>query len=149
MVIYIFKSMKKNLLYLTFSLFLFSGIKAQTTGNWNGILLSTDGTNGLNGVKAFYKVTTCNNNEVIELKFINTNNYTVKAGWKDIIVTKANNNLSGNDRQDSLTLAPHAEIAGDCSGNNAELTVKLSDFGTDVYDFKTFLASGFDFIVIH
>lgn len=149
MLTYPIKYMKKNLLYLAFSFFLFSGIKAQTNENWQGILLSTDGTNALNGVKAYYKVAACNNNEVIMLKFVNTNSYTVKAGWKDMIITKNNNKLTGNNTQDSLTLAPHAEIAGDCSGNNTELTVKLSDFGTDIYDFKTFLATGFDFIIIH
>jgi hypothetical protein len=141
--------MKKILLYLSFSLFALNGINAQTAEKWHGILLSTDGSNTLNGVKAYYQLTTCDNIEYLFIKLINNNTYTVRAGWKDLIVTKENNRLSGNNAQDSLTIAPHAEIAGDCSGSNPQLVIKLSDFETDALEFKTFLLSRFDFIIIH
>lgn len=124
--------------------------KAQATENWQMFTLNIhDGTNQVDGVQGFCQVTKCNGTEVVMLKLINLNDYSVKAGWKDLVLTKDDRRLSANVAQDSVTIGPKKEIKGDCTGNTVQLVLKLSDFGTDIDNFKDVIASDFDFVIIH
>ncbi len=129
---------------------MFSGLKAQTTENWQGLYLgSPDGTNSFNGVEAYYTISTCNNNDVILIRLTNHNAYAVKAGWQDFVMSKDNKKLDRSTAQDSITIQPQTIVAGDCNGNSVQLVIKLTDFGILKEDFKEFIPAKFDFIIIH
>ncbi len=143
--------MKINYSIFVFVFVLISGLSnAQSTSNWKGLYLgSPDGTNALNGIEVYYTITTCNSNDVILLSMTNHNAYTVKAGWQDFVMSTANNKLSSTTVQDSVTILPKTTLAGDCTNNTVQLVLKLTDFGILKEDFKEFMVSKFDFIILH
>lgn len=118
--------------------------KAQSNGNWNPLWVST--TNRFKGVEGFYQLTTCNGAETVLLKFVNYNPYSVKAVWKDMVVTKTNQQLSGNLPQQSVTIGSNSEVKGDCTSNTIQLVRKLSDFGVTGTNFQALIANNFDVI---
>ncbi len=101
------------------------------------------------GVEGFYQFSSCNGTDMVLIKFVNHNNYSIKSNWKALVITKDDQQHSGKNAQDSLVLAPNSELAGDCAGSKAQLSIKLSDFATNEGNFKAFMASGFDFVIIH
>jgi hypothetical protein len=144
--------MMKNQYRILVLAFLFFGgfLKAQTPDNWQSMGVNLhDGTNRFNGVEGFCQLTVCNGLETVLIKFVNLNTYTVKVGWKDQILTKDEQRLSGNDPQDSVTIAPGGQVVGDCSGGNPHLALKLGDFGTDAANFENVINPVFDFVIIH
>jgi len=119
--------------------------KAQSNANWQPLAF-VSGTSTYKGIQAYCMTTTCNGNPVVFIKFVNTNDFSVKAGWKDMIVTKENEQLNGTNLQDSVTIAANSQVAGACS--NSTLALKLSDFGTTTADFKYLVAIDFDYVII-
>ncbi len=143
--------MKINYSIFVLVFVLISGLsRAQTNVNWQGLYLgSPDGTNALNGVEVYYTLATCNNNDVILLSMTNHNAYTVKAGWQDFVMSTTNSKLPSTTVQDSVTIPAKATLAGDCANNTIQLVLKLTDFGILKEDYKEFMVSKFDFIIIH
>jgi hypothetical protein len=43
----------------------------------------------------------------------------------------------------TINLPPRSETAGDCSGNNIQLVIKLNDYGIYPVGFKTIIGSNF------
>ena len=122
--------------------------KAQSNGNWQPLSFIS-GTNSINGVEAYSQATTCNGTEMVLLKFINHNYFAVRAGWKDMAVTKDNQHLSANTAQDSVSIGANSEVAGTCAGNMTQLALKLSDFGIDMNKFNYLIAIDFSFVKVH
>jgi hypothetical protein len=145
--------MKKQFSILFSAFLLLGGLaKAQAPDNWHSMGVNIhDGTNRFSGVEGYCELTTCNGVETVLLKLVNLNAYTVKAAWKDMVLTQDDQRLSriNNNTQDSVTIAPGSQVVGDCSSNNSRLVIKLSDFGTDGANFKNFLTGDFDFVIIH
>jgi hypothetical protein len=140
--------MKINrLLILALCMLLFGFTRAQTSVSWKPVWLST--TNVFKGVEGFYRSATCNGSEVVLIKLVNHNNYSVKTGWKNLVITNDDQKLYGKASQDSVTVAANAEVAGDCSAINSPLVIKLSDLGAHANNFKTFFASDFNLVVVH
>jgi hypothetical protein len=144
--------MKKLYPVLIIALFLLAPVirgKAQATDNWQPVTLNINGTNGFDGVKAYWELTTCNNIEVVMLDFVNNNNYAVRASWKNFVINNDDAKLPSSIVQDSVTIPANSSLKADCSGNNKALVLKLSDFAADKYNFKTFTTTGFDFVIVH
>ncbi|HXB12368.1 MAG TPA: hypothetical protein VNZ45_10300 [Bacteroidia bacterium] len=137
----------RNLILSSALVLTFGFSKAQTNASWKPLWLST--TNMFKGVEGFYQFSACNGADVLLVKLVNHNNYSVKSNWKALVITQDGQQHSGKNAQDSLVLAPNSELAGDCAGSKAQLSIKLSDFGTNEGNFKAFIASGFDFVIIH
>lgn len=79
-----------------------------------------------NGVKAFYRITTCGEDQVIYLRFVNSNSGAVQVSWKgEIQFTGEAVPRSVKEENSSLTLQ-NGEISGTTCTNpaNAELVVK-------------------------
>ena len=140
---------KSSILFLAF--ILFGGfLSAQTTEDWQSMGINIhDGTNRFSGVEGYCMLTTCNGVETVLIKLVNLNPYPVRACWKDMVLTKDDQRLPENNRQDSVTIAPNGQVAGNCAGNNPQLILKLSDFGTDGENFQNIITADFDFIIIH
>jgi hypothetical protein len=118
---------------------------AQTKTEWLPVLISSDGTNGYEGVVATYTLTNCNARQILLLKLVNTNNYAIKAKWRNLIQTSDGRDLFGTGDPLLMTLTPNSETKGACE-NNFQLTINLNDFGIKEIDFKTFIASDFEVI---
>jgi hypothetical protein len=138
-------------IYIFITLFLFAcgTTNAQVTGEWQFAQLNNiDGTNAFNGVEGYFNLVTCNNNEYILLKLINHNTFTVKAAWSNFLISTDNEKLTSPVVQDSVTILPNQEIEGDCAVNDGKLVLKLTDFGTDKYNFQAYEPMNFDFRII-
>jgi hypothetical protein len=138
---------KRFILFATL-LFIASFSMAQKNGNWQPVMFIS-GTSSFNGVDAYCMPDTCNGIQSILLKFVNNNTYTIRAGWKDMLVTKANQQLTANLVQDSVTIGPNSNVSGNCAGNSGQLVLKLSDFGTDISNFNYLIVLDFNFVTVH
>jgi hypothetical protein len=139
----------KNKLSSLFIAFLLAGgiLKAQTSVSWQPLAFAS-GMNSFKGVEGYCALTKCNGTESILIKWVNHNPYSVKAGWKDMVYTLDNRSLNSNAVQDSITLLPTVETMGECGGNNNQLVLKFSDFGTDTKNFNYLIALDFNFVVV-
>ncbi len=111
-------------------------------GSWQPLWLST--TNVFKGIEGFYQLSNCNGSDVVFIKLINHNGFKVKAGWKNVAMDNSGQQKQSASVQDSVTIAPNAQVEGSCTGA-AKLQVKLSDFGITGATFKAFMCSGFDY----
>lgn len=143
----------KKLFTLFFSILFFALVQdsfAQNSApNWQPVWLSIDGTNSFHEVDAYYALTSCGGVETVLIKLVNHNNFSLKAEWKDMVLTLDDKQVFRSKEKNSILLKANSESAGDCSGNNIQLVVKYSDFAIDKKNFKTFITSEFDFSVIH
>ena len=115
---------------------------AQSKQEWQPIYLNIVGDNKMNGVEASYQVSTCNGEEMIYIKFVNSNNYPVKIEWFDAVFTQASTwiNKEKDSDKKSLTLAAKAEAKGECSKKlYLELCVQQKNFIVDKKDFKRYM----------
>ncbi len=142
--------MRKNV-YLTAFTFLTLSLcstvksKAQNNGSWQPLWLST--TNVFKGIEGFYQLSACNGTEMVMVKFINHNNYKVRAGWKDLVINNSGQQIPSSAMQDSVTIPASGQMEGSCTGS-PKLYTKLSNFGITPSDFKGFFCSGFDYRII-
>jgi hypothetical protein len=116
--------------------------KTTNDNTWMPVLISNDGTNGNNGVEANYKLGKCNSFDVILLKLTNTNDYSVKAEWTNLVQTNDGRDLFGTGVS-FINLPPKSETAGDCSGSTTQLVIKLNDYGIYPVGFKAIIGSNF------
>lgn len=147
--VYIIKTYKhmKNLL-ITLILFIFISnisLNAQSDYIWEPIGLTLTGSNNIyHGVEAYYRLTECNGEYFIILKFINTNEQKVMLEWKDAIFTNNQEWITNNDiGRKSLTINPNSAIFCNCSQPIEELFVKVKDFISNVEDFRKYRTVSF------
>jgi hypothetical protein len=134
--------MKKQLSILLLSFTLFGSLlKAQSAEQWQPVIVTSGGTNTVNGVEVNYLF----GNEAVIVKLVNHSTSAVKVSWKDLVVTKSGKSLSGANKDESVTIAPKIRVSDD-DGNTVQVTLKLSDFKTTADDFKSYAVSGFDVI---
>lgn len=134
----------QNLILITAMMLFFGVLKAQTSNEWQPVLISMDGTNSYKGVEATYSLGKCNNKDVVMLKLVNTNKFSVKAQWINVVVKKDGKELFGNSKLVSIKLPASDEVTGSCSSKAVELIINLSDLGIQASDVNTFVASNFD-----
>ena len=107
--------MKRAVLFtIIFSLTIFMGNKsmASVSGDDNNWVLDKSVSN----VDLYYKISECNGEKVIFLKFDNKNNYDVKVAWKEAVADKVFGNVVdcyNGDKQ--LTLSPGITVQEDCN----------------------------------
>ncbi len=124
--------------------FISSKIICQTNQEWQPIFLLITGDNKMDGIEASFQVNSCNGEDVVYVKFINHNPYTVKLEWFDAIFTQGLKwiNKEQEKEKKSLVIAANAEVKGECSDNKyKELVVNLKNFGTDKKDVKRYSSS--------
>lgn len=114
------------------------------TNKWQPIYLLVTGANTMEGVEASFQLNTCNGEDVIQVKFINHNEYAVKLEWFDGVFSQelkwVNKELAGDKK--SITLAAKAEAQGTCLNNsNPELIIKIKDFVASKKDVKRYSSS--------
>jgi hypothetical protein len=137
--------MKRNLITAFLALVLFSfSAKAQNNSGWDQVFLTVSGGNILDGVEAWYQQDTCNGANVVYVRFVNTNPYSAQVSWNDGIFTQDEKwdwKLGTSDRK-SVVIPAQVGIKGECTPENA-LTIKLSDFGIALSEFKRYGVQNF------
>jgi hypothetical protein len=124
--------------------FSFFKVEAQKNSDWQPIFLLVTGANVMDGVEASFKLGTCNNEDVVFVKFINHNDYAVKLEWSDAIFNQELKWLYRTEinKRESITLAPKMEAQGEAiNKKHPELIIKLKDFIVDKKNFKRYLTS--------
>ncbi len=118
---------------LLFLLFMVSNEQANGQVSWK--LKKSE-----NGVSCFTALTTCNNSQVVLLRFTNSNDYPVKVQWNEFFSTVQEPEFKGNFRgKKTLMIAPGtsgAESCGDVSKKNFFLSVNevIPTYAADVRD---------------
>jgi hypothetical protein len=137
---------KRLLLLLSFFTLVFSSVNlfSQDKNSWQPMYLMVSGANVMDGVEANFQLNTCGVDDVVYIKFNNSNSYDVKLEWYDAVFTTdlkwVTKNGEGNKK--SLILSKKNELKGACVDNKqAVLVVKLSDFIGNKENFKRFHTS--------
>ncbi len=118
---------------------------AQNT--WEPVKLDVAGHNTVNNVEATFQKGTCNNEEVIFVKFINRNKYPVTIKWYDAILTKSNSWVKKDDVNPKkvLTIAASQEVKGQCSvTESADCVIKLGDYLDKLADYNLYAIYRFE-----
>jgi hypothetical protein len=109
--------------------------------DWQPIYLTAGGGNLMDGLEASFKSTSCNESNVIYIKFINHNAYPVKLEWFDAVFTQELIWIKKDEVNDkrSLTVPANSKLEGNCSNNTyPELSVKVQNFVSDPKAFKRY-----------
>ncbi len=136
-------------------------VHSQTNPDWQLIGLTPAGYNIVDGVEALFQINICNGKDIIYVKFINHNTYSVKVEWVDAVFTEEQKWVNKDDVADkkTLTIPANGEVKGKCAnsstedlkkeGNmNKELVVYMKNFVADKKDFKLYSASYFKVIAV-
>ncbi len=97
----------------------------------------------MDGVEAYFQLSTCNGENVVYVKFINHNDYSVKLEWFDAVFTQELKWINKDEERNkkSVLIAPQKEAIGACSGQgSAVLIINLKDFVADKNEFKRYSA---------
>jgi len=128
---------KLLLLFLTVTTLLYSPeSKAQST-DWTPIFLTVSGNHIVKGLEGYFQKGTCNGEDVVFVKFVNTNTYPIALTWYNGIFThEIKWYCDANDTQ--LMTVPAATTTEGTCGGEALLVIKLTDFITDPNQFKRY-----------
>lgn len=137
---------KKSLFYVPILTLFFMSVKlfAQDNATWQPVYLQVTGANVLDGVEAHFQLNKCGAEDVVYIKFNNTNTYDVKLDWFNAVFTSELKWItkSGAENKKSIVLSSKKEIKGACVDNTqAVLVVKLTDFVSNKESFKRFYTS--------
>jgi len=127
--------MRTKIIYLIISFFVLnfysSQVNAQVNTDWRLLKLDVAGRTIVKGVEVFAQVSTCKDEGVVNLKFVNHNGYPVTVKWFDAMLTQDQKwvkKINPTD-QKSLAVDTNKEIKGDCLTNNySECIIKIKDF---------------------
>lgn len=133
-------------------------VQAQVNSDWQLIGLTPAGYNVLDGVEALFQINVCDGKDVIYIKFINRNVYSVKVEWVDAVFTEELKWINKDNVADkkTLTIPANGEVKGECSNSTTdvlmksgkELVVEMKNFVANKKDFKRYSASFFKVIAV-
>jgi hypothetical protein len=127
---------------LTISALTFKAQQPSIAGQtWQNAILRADALTEIDGVESYCLHTTCNNEDVVLIKFINKNNYKVRVEWVDAIKVDGQWVYPKNQTPKVLYLDPNNTVVGDCNGLD-KLKVKVSSIINNPKDFKHYTVSG-------
>lgn len=138
--------------FLVLFLFLCPLVNAQNKNGWEPMYLQVSGSNNMDGVEASFQASSCNNENVVYLKFVNKNDYAVKLEWFDAVFTQELKwvNKEGEANKRTLVLPAKGQMTGSCVKTPApELIVKLNDFVSDRKNFKRYVSSQLTITATH
>jgi len=127
----------KKIILLSFCLFLFLQQQLSAQTSWAPIGLDVVGHNTKDGVEASYQLGTCSGLDVVFMKLVNNNNYTITVEWYPAVFTNTLTWIKKETPVDkkSIDINPNAEITGDCSNANPAMMILLTDFPVTVNNF--------------
>ena len=114
---------------------------------WEPVKLDVAGHNTVNNVEATFMKGSCNNEEVIFVKFVNRNKYPVTVKWYDAVLTKSNNWVKKDDVSPKkvLTIGAGQEAKGDCAAaESADCVIKLKDYLEKLSDYSLYAIYRFE-----
>lgn len=118
------------------------GLAFNHPDDWQPIFLTPGGGNTVEGVEANFKLATCNGEEVVFIRFINHNEYSVTLEWYDAVYDKEMKFIGRTDEniKKSLKVLAKTELKGEC-GAYSELVIKVKDFVQGKDDIQRYYAS--------
>lgn len=121
---------------------------SQTSNEWQPVLINYDGTNENEGVIGHYKLSTCNNEDVVIFKLKNTTSHKFKAQWYHLIQDNAGNDFKGKADLQALVIEPNKTYEGECKKGNEEMVISLKKFGISKKSFGTYIALAFNLQIL-
>lgn len=137
--------MNKSNYFLILSIVLLFSVKivAQTAPIWIPMKLAVTGNNTINGVQGSYTLDKCVRQDVIIMKFTNTNPYPVTVEWFDAIFTTDLKWVKEEkiENKKTLTIPANTEIIGKCDViENKNCVIVLNKFLPKIENFKQYTA---------
>ncbi len=108
---------------------------------WQSAVLRADGLMNVDGVETFCLRTTCGNDDIILIKFVNNNDFKVRVEWIDAIKTESGWIYSKNTSPKILNLEPGATVIGQCDGME-KLKLKINSILDNPTAFGHYATSG-------
>lgn len=105
-------------------------VDAQAISDWKLQMLDVAGRTNVNGVEVYVQTSTCKNEIVVLIKFVNHNAYPVTVKWFDAVQTQAHEWIKNDDPalKKSQAIDANSEIKGDCLTNTyLECIVNIKD----------------------
>ena len=135
-----------HLFSIIFSLFFSLNTQAQTVPTWVPMKLAVAGGNSVSGVQASYTLDKCTTQDVVILKFANTNSYPVTIEWFDALFTTDLKWIKKEDvaNKKTLDIPANSEIVGKCgTTENKNCVVVLNKLLPKVENLKQYNALHF------
>jgi hypothetical protein len=129
-----------------FIILLSSGLIRAQDAKWMPVLNNYDGTNTNEGIEANYKMSTCNGEAVLLLKFNNTTSKSFKVSWVYFLESNDYQKHYGTVKTSSVVMKANAVVTADCAGAAPDLKVRLSDFGLTPEAFRAVACSNFNIV---
>jgi hypothetical protein len=123
-------------------------VHSQTSTEWQPVLINYDGTNENEGIIGHYKLSRCNNEDVVIFKLNNTSAHKFKAQWYHLIQDNTGKDFKGKADLQSLVIEPNKTYEGACKSGNGELVISLKEFGISKTSFGTYIALAFNLQII-
>lgn len=152
---------KLQLLFLLLVLIIFSKLQvnAQTNSEWQPVGQTADGSGRIDGVETFFQINECNGKNVIYIRFINRNNYSIKLEWFDAVLTQELNWIFKDKLADkkSLIINANSDLAGECSVSSGNvlkqsthpvLLIEMKNFVVDKNNFNQYFATSLSSTII-
>ena len=133
---------KQQFITIIFGLLIsFTQLYSQNKNGWEPVYLQVTGANTMDGVDASFRLGKCNNENVVFIKFINHNDYSVKLEWFDAVFTQELKWINKDEERSkkNLLIPAGAEVSGDCSNTvSTVLMINLKSFVADKKEFKRY-----------
>lgn len=124
---------------------------AQANPDWKLLFLDIAGHTTIKGVEVYSQVSTCKDEDVIFLKFVNHNNYPVTVNWLDAVHTQDQKWIKKDQESDkkTLTIDANIETKGDCATlNYPECKIKLKDFIDKLVNYNEYAIYHFEVLPV-
>lgn len=121
---------------------------AQSDVEWAPVKLDVAGRNIVKEVEGAFKKTTCNDEDVILIKFTNRNKYPVTIKWYDAVLKKNNVWVKKDDStaKKVLTISPSNNVEGACEDGTVECIIKLKDYIDIISDYQLYAIYKFEVV---
>lgn len=116
-------------------LLVFSISAHSQTSDWTPVFLTPSGNHIVNGVEAYFQQNSCSDEDVVFIKFVNTNSYAVSLEWYNAVFTKELTWVHQENDRKSIIVPAATTLNGNCS-SELMLMVDLSLFISDPSQFK-------------
>ena len=88
----------------------------------------------IRNVDFYYRISDCNGNNVVFLKFNNRNGKEVKISWKEIFKTQFDTQKEGFKGTKQLSLPPGETAASDCASSSVKQCIVFASQVTPAYN---------------
>ena len=116
-----------------------------SSAEWKPVGLTMSGGNSAFGVSVYYQISDYDGQDVVLMRLVNHNLYSVKVEWNPAVFTNDHVWIKREEavNRRSISMEANSEIAADCSGKAPELVFRLKEFPVEAINIVRYGITGF------